>query len=70
MPKHRLVSSLRKLHLNHTGSVDVLKKRLKNFYRKQKLSSANIVTIKKLFPYYVIIDFEATCNEVNDPGYP
>lgn len=70
MSKQRLVSSLKKLHLNHTGSVDILKKRLKNFYRKQKLSSANIVTIKKLYPYYVIIDFEATCKEVNDPGYP
>lgn len=70
MSKRHLISHLRKLQLNHTGSVDILKKRLKNFYRKQKLSSANIVTIKKLFPYYVIIDFEATCNEVNDPGYP
>lgn len=70
MSKYNLVAHLRKLQLNHTGSADVLKKRLKNFYGKQKLSSANIFTIKKLFPYYVIIDFEATCNEVNDPGYP
>nr|CAD7256448.1 unnamed protein product [Timema shepardi] len=70
MSKAAVVSKLRELKLNTEGTTEILRKRLKNHYRKQKLTNANLLTVSKLFPYYVIVDFEATCEEVNIPNYP
>nr|CAD7438108.1 unnamed protein product [Timema bartmani] len=70
MSKAAVISKLRELKLNTEGSTEILRKRLKNHYRKQKLTNANLLTVSKLFPYYVIVDFEATCEEVNAPNYP
>jgi 3'-5' exoribonuclease 1 len=70
MSKVAIVSKLKQLKLSTEGNTDVLKKRLKNYYKKQKLTSANLLTASKLFPYYVIVDFEATCEEINTPDYP
>nr|CAD7399242.1 unnamed protein product [Timema cristinae] len=70
MSKAGVVSKLRELKLNTEGTTEILRKRLKNHYRKQKLTNANLLTVSKLFPYYVIVDFEATCEEVNTPNYP
>lgn len=68
MTKAELRRSLAELHL-HTGGVkEVLKKRLKNFYKRKKLTAANL---KKgiehpQYDYYVVIDYEATCQENNN----
>lgn len=47
---------------------EVLKKRLKNYYKRQKLVAANVKNGVKntSYEYLVVIDFEATCEEVND----
>jgi 3'-5' exoribonuclease 1 len=70
MTKAAIVSRLKQLKLSTEGNCDVLKKRLKNYYKTQKLNNANLFTPSKLFPYYVIVDFEATCEAVNAPDYP
>ena len=45
---------------------EVLRKRLKNYYKKRKLAKAKIRQIKKSnFDFYAVIDFEATCEENN-----
>ena len=44
----------------------MLRKRLKNYYKKRKLAKAKIRQIKKSnFDFYAVIDFEATCEENN-----
>ena len=46
---------------------EVLRKRLKNFYKKRKLAKAKIRQVwKKHFDFFAVIDFEATCEENND----
>jgi len=70
MSKAAITSKLKQLKLSTEGSCDVLKKRLKNHYKNQKLASANLVTGSKLIPYYVIVDFEATCEAINAPDFP
>lgn len=47
----------------------MLKKRLKSYYKRQKLAAANLRNGVKgtSFDYLVIIDFEATCVENSDP---
>ena len=49
------------------GVKEVLKKRLKNYYKRKKLSAANISKDVADFQYdfLVVIDFEATCQENN-----
>jgi 3'-5' exoribonuclease 1 len=69
MSKAAVVSRLKQLKLSTEGNGEVLKKRLKNYYKKQKLTSANLFTASKLSPYYVVVDFEATCEETNVPDY-
>lgn len=68
MRKDQLRKRLAELHLNTGGVKEVLKKRLKNYYRRKKLAAANIVRGVELVPYdfLVIIDYEATCQENND----
>ncbi|KAL8613106.1 hypothetical protein ACOMHN_035047 [Nucella lapillus] len=68
MHKDQLRKRLADLHLNTGGVKEVLKKRLKNYYRRKKLASANIMRGADLVPYdfLVIIDYEATCQEKND----
>lgn len=49
------------------GVTDVLKKRLKTYYREKKLTKAHVPTPKKSLPeFLMVIDFEATCEENND----
>lgn len=70
MSRGELVANLKEHNLHSGGNRDVLVKRLKNYYRVQKLSSVNILPTVKLAPYYLVLDFEATCNTVNAPDYP
>lgn len=68
MRKDQLRKKLAELHL-HTGGVkEVLKKRLKNYYRRKKLTAANISKGIESVPYdyLVVIDYEATCQDNND----
>lgn len=70
MSRSELVTNLKENNLHTGGARDVLVKRLKNFYRVQKLSAVNVMPTVKLAPYYLVLDFEATCNTVNAPDYP
>lgn len=72
LDKASLSRHLKKNNQNPNGTVDILRKRLKGFLRRKKLASVNIFCgdVKTLFPYYVVLDFEATCNEVNPPDFP
>ncbi|XP_034245299.1 3'-5' exoribonuclease 1-like [Thrips palmi] len=70
MSRGELVTNLNQNNLHTGGNRDVLVKRLKNYYRIQKLSSVNVLPAVKYAPYYLVLDFEATCNTVNAPDYP
>lgn len=48
---------------------DVLKKRLKDYYKRQNVAHINrklTENEKTKYDYLVVIDFEATCNENNE----
>jgi len=55
----------------NSGHKDVLKKRLKNFFKRKQLIrvSASGMPRKAHCDYFVVIDFEATC-EQNAVRYP
>ena len=50
------------------GVKEVLRKRLKNFYKRKKLSAAQVKDGAEgtQYDYLVIIDYEATCQDNND----
>uniref|UniRef100_A0A8B9Y279 3'-5' exoribonuclease 1 n=1 Tax=Bos mutus grunniens TaxID=30521 RepID=A0A8B9Y279_BOSMU len=58
MSKEELRAKLSEFKLETTGVKDVLKKRLKNYYKKLNY-----------YDYICIIDFEATCEEGNPPEF-
>lgn len=52
-----------------SGMKDVLKKRLKDYYKRQNVAHINrklTENEKTKYDYLVVIDFEATCNENNE----
>eukprot|EP00069_Balaena_mysticetus_P015494 bmy_09231T0 len=51
------------------GVKDVLKKRLKNYYKKQKLMLKEGNCADSYYDYICVIDFEATCEEGNPPEF-
>lgn len=65
LKRKELVTKLKKYNLNHKGHISVLRKRLKNHFKIKKLTKAKLMEIQNLQPYYVVIDFEATCQENN-----
>jgi len=70
MKRCQLIDTMNKKKLNAHGEIDVLKKRLKNHYRMQALIKAKICESEvAYFPYFVVIDIEATCTENNPPDY-
>lgn len=70
MKRRQLIDTLNRKNLNVDGEVEVLKKRLKNHYRMQALIKAKICESEATyFPYFVVIDIEATCTEQNPPDY-
>lgn len=46
----------------------MLRKRLKNFYKRKKLTAANVKEglVGTQFDYLVVIDYEATCQDNNE----
>lgn len=70
MKRRQLIDTMNKKKLNIDGDIDVLKKRLKNHYRMQALMKAKICESESTyFPYFVVIDIEATCFENNPPDF-
>ncbi|XP_076372373.1 3'-5' exoribonuclease 1-like [Tachypleus tridentatus] len=74
MGKSEVQAKLKELRLDSRGEVDVLKRRLKNFYKQQKLKKQE--TEKQLkdarcpYNFLCVIDFEATCEGEKVPDYP
>ncbi|NXD17509.1 ERI1 exoribonuclease, partial [Nothocercus nigrocapillus] len=52
-----------------SGVKDVLKKRLKNYYKKQKLMQKEPPNGGSYYDYICVVDFEATCEEGNPPEF-
>lgn len=71
MTRGQLHEALVYLNLSTRGTKEVLQRRLKAHAKKQHLKENNIdsKSSEKYVDYYLVIDFEATCEEVNPPGY-
>ncbi|KAK2882901.1 3'-5' exoribonuclease 1 [Channa argus] len=71
MSKEELRFKLAELKLDTRGVKDVMKKRLKSHYKKQKLmqSAAEGGPTDTYYDYICVVDFEATCEEDNPPDY-
>ncbi|XP_078426247.1 3'-5' exoribonuclease 1 isoform X3 [Cetorhinus maximus] len=72
MTRDELRTKLAELHLETRGVKDVLRKRLKNYYKKQKLTQTLLIKPEcsdMYYDYICVIDFEATCEENNPPEY-
>ncbi|XP_030625290.1 3'-5' exoribonuclease 1 [Chanos chanos] len=74
MHKDELRSRLAELKLDTRGVKDVLRKRLKNYYKKQKLmqvveDGGGGDTADTYYDYICVVDFEATCEENNPPEF-
>ncbi|XP_051956726.1 3'-5' exoribonuclease 1-like [Xyrauchen texanus] len=71
MNREELRAKCAELKLDTRGVKDVLKKRLKNYYKKQKLmhSAAADGNSDVYYDYICVVDFEATCEESNPPDY-
>ncbi|XP_041636409.1 3'-5' exoribonuclease 1 [Cheilinus undulatus] len=71
MSKDELRKKLADLQLDTRGVKDVMKKRLKSHYKKQKLmqSAAEGGPTDTYYDYICVVDFEATCEEDNPPDF-
>ncbi|XP_068611471.1 3'-5' exoribonuclease 1 [Brachionichthys hirsutus] len=71
MSKLELRSKLSQLQLDAGGVKDVMKRRLKNHYKKQKLLQAATEggSTDTYYDYICVVDFEATCEEDNPPDF-
>ncbi|XP_038615478.1 3'-5' exoribonuclease 1 [Tachyglossus aculeatus] len=69
MSKEELRAKLSEFKLETRGVKDVLKKRLKNYYKKQKLMQKEDGPTADYYDYICVIDFEATCEEGNPPEF-
>lgn len=71
MSKDELRNKLADLKLDTRGVKDVMKKRLKSHYKKQKLmqTAAEGGPTDTYYDYICVVDFEATCEEDNPAGF-
>lgn len=71
MNKGELRSKLEELKLDTRGVKDVMKKRLKSYYKKQKLMQSVVEggATDTYYDYICVVDFEATCEENNPPEF-
>ncbi|NXV95206.1 ERI1 exoribonuclease, partial [Calonectris borealis] len=69
MTRDELRSKLAEFKLETRGVKDVLKKRLKNYYKKQKLMQKEAIHGDSYYDYICVVDFEATCEEGNPPEF-
>ncbi|XP_042305336.1 3'-5' exoribonuclease 1 isoform X1 [Sceloporus undulatus] len=65
MSRAELRAKLAECKLETRGEKDVLKKRLKNYYKKEKLMQKQSINAENYYDYICVIDFEATCEEGN-----
>ena len=58
--------------IDHSGKATLLKQRLKQFHKSRLLREAGLVKEQPFrgFDYYLVVDFEATCEERNPADFP
>uniref|UniRef100_A0A8D0GGJ8 3'-5' exoribonuclease 1 n=1 Tax=Sphenodon punctatus TaxID=8508 RepID=A0A8D0GGJ8_SPHPU len=69
MSRDELRAKLAEFKLDNRGVKDVLKKRLKNYYKKEKLMQKEPRNGEGYYDYICIVDFEETCEEGNQPEF-
>lgn len=69
MTKAAMVQLLRKNGLNTKGVKEVLNRRLKNYYWKQRADCVDLSLRSQCYKHFIVIDFEATCEKRNGPEY-
>ncbi|XP_061922417.1 3'-5' exoribonuclease 1 [Entelurus aequoreus] len=72
MTRDELHSKLAELKLDTRGVKDVMKKRLKSHYKKQKLTQSTAEggpPADTYYDYICVVDFEATCEEDNPADF-
>lgn len=70
MSHDELIEHLEANKLSVIGHDDVLKARLKYFFKVQRFTEAGLGYIIFSLPYYIVVDFEATCDTLNPPDFP
>ena len=58
-----------KIWLFCRGSQEVISKRLKHLIRAKKLEDADVELDEYKLDFIIVIDFEATCEQDNPPGF-
>ncbi|KAM8884746.1 3'-5' exoribonuclease 1 [Synchiropus picturatus] len=71
MTRDELRTKLAELSLDTRGVKDVMKKRLKSHYKRQKLqqTATEGAATDTYYDFICVVDFEATCEELNPPGF-
>ncbi|XP_022080568.1 3'-5' exoribonuclease 1-like [Acanthaster planci] len=71
MSKEEMIDTLAKLNLNTRGIGEILRARLKTYYKNLLMSEAGLETpsTQRNFDYLCVIDFEATCEEPTPIDY-
>ena len=68
------LSSLKKLckdeNIDSAGKRPLLQQRLKTYFKNKMLREAGLRENCEKFDYFLVVDFEATCEERNSPEYP
>lgn len=71
MDMGELKRALADKNMNNHGKRDTLKRRLKEHIKVEKLVEAGLMEASenRNVDFFVVIDFEATCEERNPPGF-
>ena len=68
------LSTLKKIckdeNIDSSGKRPLLQQRLKTYFKNKMLKEAGLLQRCEKFDYFVVVDFEATCEEKNAPDYP
>ena len=68
------LSTLKKMcrdeKIDSAGKRPMIQQRLKNYFKNKMLKEAGLLQRCEKFDYFVVVDFEATCEEKNAPDYP
>ena len=68
------LSTLKKLckdeNIDSSGKRPLIQQRLKTYFKNKMLKEAGLLQRCEKFDYFLVVDFEATCEEKNAPDFP
>ena len=68
------LSTLKKMcrdeKIDSSGKKPLVQQRLKNYFKNKMLKEVGLLQKRDRYDYFVVVDFEATCEERNVPDYP